>query len=154
MLGGRDGEARLGIGDDVADLSFPIQHVDRDDDHAGPHTGKEDLDELDPVSEVEAKTVAPIDAARGERLLTEYRPGLELIRLSLEDRRSPYAAVLQAVSATLPPVQADDRAAVLRLAREGPPGEDVGLDPYGALPFAPPEFIPQPPSGASAGASA
>ena len=27
---------------------------------------------------------------------------------------------------------------VLRLAREGPPTEDVGLDPYGATPFAPP----------------
>ena len=94
------------------------------------------------------------DAARGERLLTEYRPGLELIRLALEDRGSPYAAVLQAVSATLPPVEAADRAAVLRLAQEGPPGEDVGLDPYGALPFAPPEFIPQPTPGASAGAPA
>ena len=89
------------------------------------------------------------DAARGERLLTEYRPGLELIRLALEERGSPYAAVLQAVSATLPPVEAADRAAVLRLAQQGPPGEEVGLDPYGALPFAPPEYIPQPdPTGA------
>lgn len=94
------------------------------------------------------------DAIRGERLLTEYRPGLELIRLALEERSSPYAAVLQAVSATLPPVEAADRAAVLRLAREGPPGEEVGLDPYGALPFAPPEFIPHPTSGTSAGAPA
>jgi nitrate reductase delta subunit len=94
------------------------------------------------------------DASRGERLLTEYRPGLELIRLALEERGSPYAAVLQAVSATLPPVEADDRAAVLRLAQQGPPGEEVGLDPYGALPFAPPEFIPQPTSGLSTGAPA
>ena len=99
------------------------------------------------------------DVVRGERLLTEYRPGLELIRLALEERRSPYAAVLQAVCATLPPVEAADRAAVLRLAQQGPPGEEVGLDPYGALPFAPPEFIPQPTasaptSAASAGAPA
>ena len=94
------------------------------------------------------------DAARGERLLTEYRPGLELIRLALEERRSPHAAVLQAVSATLPPVAATDKAAVLRLAQQGPPGEDVGLDPYGALPFAPPEFIPQPTPSSSAGAPA
>lgn len=91
------------------------------------------------------------DAARGERLLTEYRPGLELIRLALEERGSPYAAVLHAVSATLPPVAAADREAVLRLAQEGPPGEDVGLDPYGALPFAPPEYIPEPAAGTSAG---
>lgn len=91
------------------------------------------------------------DVVRGERLLTEYRPGLELIRLALEERSSPYAAVLQAVSATLPPVEAADRAAVLRLAQEGPPGEEVGLDPYGALPFAPPEYMPQQTAGATPG---
>jgi nitrate reductase delta subunit len=92
------------------------------------------------------------DATRGERLLTEYRPGLELIRLALEERGSPYAGVLQAVSATLPPVEAADREAVLRLAQQGPPGEEVGLDPYGATPFAPPEFIPQPAPGMPTGA--
>lgn len=90
------------------------------------------------------------DAARGERLLTEHRAGLELIRLALEDRRSPYAWVLQAVSATLPPVAAADREAVLQLAQQGPPTEEVGLDPYGATPFAPPDYIPQPPAGGSA----
>lgn len=89
------------------------------------------------------------DAVRGERLLQEYRPGLELVRVSLEERSSPWASVLHAVSATLPPVEAADREAVLRLAQQGPPAEDVGLDPYGELPFAPPEFIPQPVHGAS-----
>ena len=91
------------------------------------------------------------DAVRGERLLHEHRAGLELIRLALEERTSPYAAVLQAVCATLPPVRAEDKEAVLRLAREGPPTEDVGLDPYGATPFAPPEYIPHPSAGAHAG---
>jgi nitrate reductase delta subunit len=90
------------------------------------------------------------DAARGERLLTEHRAGLELIRLALEEQRSPWAWVLQAVSATLPPVAAADREAVLRLAQQGPPTEEVGLDPYGATAFAPPEYMP--PSGAPAGA--
>jgi nitrate reductase delta subunit len=84
------------------------------------------------------------DPVRGERLLTQYRPGLELIRLALEDAASPYAAVLQAVGTTLPPVAAADREAVLRLAQQGPPTEEVGLDPYGAAPFAPPEHIPPP----------
>jgi nitrate reductase delta subunit len=93
------------------------------------------------------------DAVRGERLLTEYRPGLELLRVALEERSSPYASVLQAVSATLPPVEAADREAVLRLAQQGPPAEDVGLDPYGATPFAPPEYLPHPSSGQSAGAA-
>jgi nitrate reductase delta subunit len=92
------------------------------------------------------------DAARGERLLTEYRAALELIRLALEERRSPWAAVLQAVSATLPPVAAADREAVLRLAQQGPPTEEVGLDPYGATPFAPPEYMPSPVAGAPTGA--
>jgi nitrate reductase molybdenum cofactor assembly chaperone NarJ/NarW len=108
-------------------------------------------DELPDHLAVVLEFTATGDAARGERLLTEYRPGLELIRLALEDRESPYAAVLQAVCATLPPVEAKDRETVLRLAQDGPPGEDVGLDPYGALPFAPPEYIPQHP-GAPAGA--
>ena len=94
------------------------------------------------------------DAARGERLLHEYRPGLELLRVSLEERGSPYAGVLQAVCATLPPVEAADREAVLRLAQQGPPAEDVGLDPYGATPFAPPEYMPQPAAGMSTGAPA
>ena len=62
------------------------------------------------------------DAVRGERLLTEYRAGVELIRLALEERRSPYAAVLQAVCATLPPVEAADREAILRLAQRGAAG--------------------------------
>jgi nitrate reductase delta subunit len=82
------------------------------------------------------------DVTRGERLLCEHRAGLELIRLALEERRSPWAWVLQAVSATLPPVAAADREAVLRLAQQGPPTEEVGLDPYGATPVAPPEYMP------------
>jgi nitrate reductase molybdenum cofactor assembly chaperone NarJ/NarW len=93
------------------------------------------------------------DAARGERLLTEHRAGLELIRLALQGQRSPWVWVLEAVSATLAPVAAADREAVLRLAQQGPPTEEVGLDPYGATPFAPPEYMPHPVSGQSAGAA-
>jgi nitrate reductase molybdenum cofactor assembly chaperone NarJ/NarW len=85
------------------------------------------------------------DALRAERLLQEHRAAVELIRLSLEEHRSPYADVLRAVCATLPAVRAEDRDDALRLAREGPPTEDVGLDPYGATPFAPPEYIPHVP---------
>jgi nitrate reductase molybdenum cofactor assembly chaperone NarJ/NarW len=87
------------------------------------------------------------DAARAERLLHQHRAGVELIRLALEESASPYADVLHAVCATLPPIAAADREAVLRLAREGPPTEEVGLDPYGAQPFAPPDYIPQPTPG-------
>jgi nitrate reductase delta subunit len=71
------------------------------------------------------------------RLMLDHRAGIELLRLALEDARSPYAGVLHAVCATLPALPAQDLESVLRLAAEGPPGEDVGLEP-----FAPPEYMP------------
>jgi nitrate reductase molybdenum cofactor assembly chaperone NarJ/NarW len=63
-------------------------------------------------------------------LLKEHRAGLELLRLSLEDAGSPYAWLIHAVNATLPPVQVRDRDEAIRLAQDGPPTEDVGLEPY------------------------
>lgn len=68
--------------------------------------------------------------ATGIGLLLAHRAGLELLRLALLDARSAWADVLVAVSATLPPLGGDDREAVARLAAEGPPDEDVGLDGY------------------------
>ncbi|GAA1683991.1 hypothetical protein GCM10009830_34060 [Glycomyces endophyticus] len=70
------------------------------------------------------------DREQGERLLVRFQPGIELLRASLEG--SPYAAVLDAVAATLPPPDEARREAA-RLAAAGPPAEDVGLDPYGAV---------------------
>lgn len=75
----------------------------------------------------------------GLRLLLAHRAGLELLRLALLDLGSPYAGALVAVCATLPPLAGDDREAVARLAAEGPPGEEVGLEP-----FAPPSYMPAP----------
>ena len=82
---------------------------------------------------------ATTDAEAGHRLLTEHRAGLELLRLALVDARSPYAGALAAVSATLPTLAGPDREAVARLAAQGPPGEDVGLEP-----FAPPDYMSTP----------
>jgi nitrate reductase delta subunit len=67
---------------------------------------------------------------QGETLLAEHRPALELLRLSLHDLSSPYAHVLDAVVAGLPELGVRERAEVARLAREGPPEEAVGLEPY------------------------
>jgi nitrate reductase molybdenum cofactor assembly chaperone NarJ/NarW len=78
---------------------------------------------------------ATVDARAGERLLQEHRAGLELLGLALADAGSPYVAATAAVSATLPPLHGSVREAVARLAAEGPPGEEVGLDP-----FVPPEI--------------
>jgi nitrate reductase delta subunit len=74
---------------------------------------------------------------RGEALLAAQRPALELLRLSLHDSGSPYRHVLDAVVAHLPPLTVSGRSEVARLAREGPPDEAVGLEPYG-----PPEAMP------------
>ncbi|MEY9956658.1 nitrate reductase molybdenum cofactor assembly chaperone [Streptacidiphilus sp. MAP5-52] len=65
-------------------------------------------------------------------LLQEHRSGLELLRLALADAQTPYAAVVEAVCATLPGPSPKDRAQALALARSGPPREEVGLAPYGA----------------------
>jgi nitrate reductase delta subunit len=67
----------------------------------------------------------------GEALLAEHRPAIELLRLSLHDLGSPYAHLLDAVAACLPALGVKERSEVARLAREGPPGEAVGLEPYG-----------------------
>lgn len=79
------------------------------------------------------------DPAAGGDLLGEHRAGIEVLRLALADAASPWARVLDSISATLPPLRGDQRDAVARLAAEGPPDEQVGL-----APFAPPEFIPWP----------
>jgi nitrate reductase molybdenum cofactor assembly chaperone NarJ/NarW len=77
------------------------------------------------------------DEPRGEQLLAQHRPAIELLRLSLHDLQSPYAHVLDAVASLLPNLTVSERAEVARLAREGPPEESVGLEPYG-----PPEAMP------------
>jgi nitrate reductase delta subunit len=74
----------------------------------------------------------------GEALLAEHRPAIELLRLSLHDLGSPYAYVLDAIAAGLPALSVTERGEVARLAREGPPEEAVGLEPYG-----PPEAMPE-----------
>jgi nitrate reductase molybdenum cofactor assembly chaperone NarJ/NarW len=73
----------------------------------------------------------------GELVLREHRAALELVRLSLRERESPYAHLLDAVCLTLGEASAADRARVLKLAAAGPPQELVGLEP-----FAPPEVMP------------
>jgi nitrate reductase delta subunit len=73
----------------------------------------------------------------GEAVLGEHRAAIELLRLSLHDLDSAYAHVLDAVVACLAPLSVSERSDVARLAREGPPDETVGLEPYG-----PPEAMP------------
>ena len=62
----------------------------------------------------------------GDTLLAEHRPALELLRNGLE---GPYAHVVDAVCAALPPLRADQREK-LDLIAQGPPDERVGIEPY------------------------
>jgi len=95
--------------------------------HAGVELGDEELPDHLPVLLEFAATVDPIG---GERLLGEHLPVIELLRLSLSDSGSPYAGALAAVVATLPPLTTADRRRIAELAAEGPPEEEVGLDPF------------------------
>jgi nitrate reductase delta subunit len=76
-------------------------------------------------------------AGYGEEILCEFRAGLELLRLYLHDADSAYALLLDAVCLGLPALTAEEQEGVRRLAAEGPPAEQVGLEP-----FAPREVMP------------
>src|SRR5262245_18349050 len=82
--------------------------------------------------------------ARGERLLRETRTDLELLRRALEKAKSPHADVLAAVCAALPGLGRRELDRVRAAWDSGPPSEEVGIEP-----FAPPDFLPGYPSGAS-----
>jgi nitrate reductase delta subunit len=85
---------------------------------------------------LEFAALAPDGA--GEALLREHRPALELLRSTLHEAGSPYAEVLDALCGGLPRLSPLEREHVRRLAEEGPPSEQVGLQP-----FAPPEVMPE-----------
>lgn len=70
------------------------------------------------------------DAQAGSRLLREHRAGLELLHDALAEYGSSYRHVLDAVRRTLPPPSARDLATALRLRTEGPPQEEVGMEPF------------------------
>ncbi|WP_238384565.1 nitrate reductase molybdenum cofactor assembly chaperone [Segeticoccus rhizosphaerae] len=73
---------------------------------------------------------------RGAELLTSHRADLELLRKALDDAQSPYAHLVAAVQAGLPSLGRREAAQVARAWSEGPPAEEVGLEP-----FAPPEYL-------------
>jgi nitrate reductase molybdenum cofactor assembly chaperone NarJ/NarW len=92
---------------------------------------------------------ATVDQERGRSLILDHRAGLELLRLSLAEMSSPWAVLIDAVTATLPALRGDERDAVRRLAAEGPPEEEVGLAPFAAPQFSPgaapkPTFLSMP----------
>jgi len=77
------------------------------------------------------------DRRHGEWVLREHRVGLELLHTHLREKGSRYAGLLEAVRAGLPALGLAELVEVRRLAVNGPPREEVGLEP-----FAPPEVMP------------
>ncbi len=96
-----------------------------------------DSDELPDHLPVMLEFAALAPDGYGEHVLQEHRVGVELLLLALRDTGRPHADVLEAVSAALPRLGLSQTRAVRRLAAEGPPDEQVGLEP-----FAPPEVMP------------
>ena len=76
-------------------------------------------------------------AGYGRQVLAEYRASLEMLRRNLRERESPYAQLLDAICHDLPALNPLQQADLARLVAEGPPSEQVGLQP-----FAPPEVMP------------
>ncbi|MBO4208248.1 nitrate reductase molybdenum cofactor assembly chaperone [Micromonospora echinofusca] len=76
--------------------------------------------------------LAAVDAA-GWRLLRDHRVGLDLLVRALEAEKSAYRYAVEAVLAILPAPQPAELAAAARLARQGPPVEQVGLEPFGLV---------------------
>jgi nitrate reductase delta subunit len=85
------------------------------------------------------------DLTAADKLLTDYRAGIEMLRLALQDRSSPWAELIVALCATLPELDGEGLTAVQRLIEQGPPQEDVGLDGYGMDPRLNPNPVGTPP---------
>ena len=73
---------------------------------------------------------ATVDPVAGRRLLATHVTPLSMLHDALAQHASPYAGVVEAVLATLPPPGPADLAEARRLAQAGPPVEAVGLEPY------------------------
>jgi nitrate reductase molybdenum cofactor assembly chaperone NarJ/NarW len=69
----------------------------------------------------------------GWALLRDNRVGLDLLTESLTKEDSVYRHAVEAVRRMLPAPGRADLAAAARLARTGPPVEQVGLEPYGLV---------------------
>lgn len=69
-----------------------------------------------------------------DALIASHREGIEVLRAALEGLTSPWAALIQAITLSLPPIDDATRDRFLALVNEGPPTETVGLSFLGNLP--------------------
>lgn len=84
---------------------------------------------------LEFAALAPSGA--GSELLEQHRVAIELVRAGLQRDGSPFEPLLDAIVAGLGRLSSAKLGRIRRLAAEGPPAEEVGLEP-----FAPPDVMP------------
>lgn len=89
-------------------------------------------DELPDFLPVVLEFSATGDQAVGFELLLAHRAGLEVLRRALRDMGSPWAGAVEAVCRTMPPLHGSEQEVIDRLILEGPPEEEVGLEPFTA----------------------
>lgn len=102
---------------------------------AGLHLEEGELPDYLPVV---LEFAAFAEPGYGETILADLRPALEAVRRSLRDLDSPYAHLVDALCLGLPRLSPLEAERVQRIVQEGPPSEQVGLEP-----FAPPEVMPE-----------
>jgi nitrate reductase delta subunit len=102
---------------------------------AGLHLESKELPDYLPVILEFAEFAPP---GYGERILADLRPALEALRAGLRTLGSPYAHLLDGLCYGLPRLSPLEAERTQQIMREGPPSEQVGLEP-----FAPPEVMPQ-----------
>ncbi len=78
-----------------------------------------------------------LEPAQACELLGDFRGAIELIAAALDQQGSPYRHLLAALTALLGPASEAELDELARLAAQGPPREQVGLEPFG-----PPELMP------------
>ncbi|HEX5525209.1 MAG TPA: nitrate reductase molybdenum cofactor assembly chaperone [Pedococcus sp.] len=71
---------------------------------------------------------ASYDAETAWRLLNDHRAGIEMLRIALAEKGSPWHDLMLALGATLPELKGEDEDKMLALIAQGPPAEEVGLD--------------------------
>lgn len=73
---------------------------------------------------------ATVDPDVGQRLLTEHRVPIDVLREALTEMDSPYAHAVAAVCETLPAATDRDVQRARQLVKTGAPAEAVGLQPF------------------------
>lgn len=78
---------------------------------------------------------AALSPDAGRQALVQQRAGLELLCRALHDADTPYAALVDAVRTSLPALRRHERNDLRVLASDGPPTEQVGLEPFAGQAF-------------------